>query len=64
MRAAEVSTLGNADDLDDKDTAMSTFGGIYLGAYQKPCSFDDVAKTYHGNSAFTIRATLRSEPRA
>jgi hypothetical protein len=54
MRADEASISSEGDDADDdEDTAMSTFGGIYLGAYQKPCSFNDIARVYHRNSAFT-----------
>jgi len=54
MRAAEDDTLMcEGDDDDDDASSKSTFGGIYLGAGRKPCSFDDVAQVYDGKDAFT-----------
>jgi hypothetical protein len=55
MRAAEDDTLMGEwnDDDDDDASSKSTFGGIYLGAGRKPCSFDDVAQIYDVNVAFT-----------
>jgi hypothetical protein len=55
MSAADTSTPSEDDDTadDNNHSAQSTFGGIYLGAHKKPCSFDDIARTNQDNDAFT-----------
>ena len=55
MSAADTSTQDEDDDTadDNNHSAQSTYGGIYLGAQKKPCSFDDIARINHNNDAFT-----------